>query len=371
MARTPASAKVLLALGLLLAVCALAWLLLGGEAPGSGGTRAVRPPPVGSAAPGAGGSRPADLEPAAPDEPLQRVATSPDAGPEGPAQPPPEPAPERFELRVVVLDDFGLGVADQLVFLGSVEAANEAPLEATSGPLGELAFEGLEAGRYVVVADGRGLPEGLLAGPERELEVPADGPVTLQLLRAGSIEGYVRWPEGTGVQGATVRSGHSWASRQAVTDAAGYYRIEGLPPGDYRVRIADLPVLERPASYPREVALTLNEGDRHVAPDLVLAESSAGVAGRVLDDAGDPIANLPVACFYGPWQPGSDSERDAAGTDLTNEAGEFLIEELAAGPAHVIAGFGRKAYVSEPRPVVLIEGKVVHTADQRLRARGR
>lgn len=121
------------------------------------------------------------------------------------------------------------------------------------------------------------------------------GPIEVELDRGLVVEGRVRDPRGAPADGAEVgiemdRVEHGLhypgaERRVTLTDADGWYRLEGLPPGSGR-----LGAKKGPARTEQEVELSALS--RRF--DLVL-EEVPGVAGRVVDDTGRPVSGAQVS----------------------------------------------------------------------------
>jgi hypothetical protein len=103
---------------------------------------------------------------------------------------------------------------------------------ARTGPDGSFVIEGLEAGRYEVVAEDE------TGAQARELvEAGSSEEVVLRLQSPGAVEGTVVSSDGTPVAGArvvTFAPGRPMEGER-TTDASGSFALENLPPGSYRV----------------------------------------------------------------------------------------------------------------------------------------
>ena len=55
---------------------------------------------------------------------------------------------------------------------------------------------------------------------------------------AGILSGTIKDPKGAVVAGAQISVSNNTTSRNATTDAAGRFKIEGLPPGSYKLSVS-------------------------------------------------------------------------------------------------------------------------------------
>lgn len=149
-----------------------------------------------------------------------------------------------------------------------------------SGERGEFSFEELASGEVEIYARA----DGFLPAEPTSLELAPGAAVTdvrLVVRRGAIVEGRVYDPRGEPLDGARLRAGNA----EAASDAEGRYRLSGLPPGvmglyahhpDYRSRAQEI----------------------HVEPgvnavDIVLEEGWS-LAGRTVDEAGDPVPGTRV-----------------------------------------------------------------------------
>ncbi|MBM4036223.1 MAG: carboxypeptidase regulatory-like domain-containing protein [Planctomycetes bacterium] len=141
-------------------------------------------------------------------------------------------------------------------------------------------------------------PSPLMVSPGQVREVTVFlAPATAKL--AGTVAGADKRP----VAGAAVNvspSQYGWlCSRSATTDRAGRYEISGLAPGSYTVRSVDPPAgtpFIRLFTWKPGGVRTANIGDREMATEDFVFPLGARLAGRVLDEAGKPLAGAQVSC---------------------------------------------------------------------------
>jgi hypothetical protein len=149
-------------------------------------------------------------------------------------------------------------------------------------------------------------------------------------------------------------------TRTATTDADGRYRFEGLESGEYRVTVqkagfARLDGLDAPE-------LTVTSGERREGFNFTLRRGAV-IAGRVLDEAGEPIVDAQVMVLRKPparLQPlamGSDLRLIPAGQmTQTNDLGEFRVFGLLPHDEYYVRAMPRVDFEqsTEPRPTTLL-----------------
>lgn len=150
--------------------------------------------------------------------------------------------------------------------------------------------------------------------------------VDLRLVPGGTVEGVVKdVATGAVVAGAVVDAQSEplgWLAgrgrvRSATTDATGRFSLTGLPPGVLRLR-ARVDADGRQSREPLQVSLAIGEQ----APDVELwIEAAPYLAGRVVDDAGQPIADAQVTVM-------AASDADSTATDAD---GRFRVLGVEPG----------------------------------------
>jgi hypothetical protein len=119
----------------------------------------------------------------------------------------------------------------------------------------------------------------------------------------------------------------------AVTDAQGKYAISDLRPGTY------LLLAERsgyaPAKY--NTAIQLGPGQKSSGL-LILMTPHSVIAGRVVDDQGDPVIGADVQ-ISGLSYANGRKQMTRAGGGTTNDLGEYRVFGLAAGKYYVSAQY--------------------------------
>jgi protocatechuate 3,4-dioxygenase beta subunit len=124
------------------------------------------------------------------------------------------------------------------------------------------------------------------------------------------------------------------------TDASGRFAMKDLDPGQYRLQVARNGYVagEYGARGPSKTGtvLTLTRGQQ--TKDLVVKLTPHGViAGRVLDEDGDPVASMMVQLLK-PSYSGGKKQLSTAGSGQTNDLGEYRIFGLPPGKYYVTAG---------------------------------
>jgi len=121
----------------------------------------------------------------------------------------------------------------------------------------------------------------------------------------------------------------------ATTGADGAFHIEGIAPGRYRLFAERTGFLELDKHHARSEGrvLTLTAGQE--VKDLQLRlQAAAVVRGRVTDEDGDPLPNAQVAVLRQTFASGR-SRWEQAGSERTNDLGEYRIASLPAGNYYV------------------------------------
>lgn len=132
----------------------------------------------------------------------------------------------------------------------------------------------------------------------------------------------------------TSRNDQKNEQYSASTDAEGKFQIEDLKPGRYSISLEHpgFVQLDVRGSFGAKVTLQSAED----AKNLVLRmQAAAVIAGKVVDDDGDPIPNVSVqASAAGPYPPGLSGTQ---GFSNTNDLGEFRIAGLRPGKYLLLA----------------------------------
>jgi len=176
---------------------------------------------------------------------------------------------------------------------------------------GRFTVEDEEPGRVTLEASAPGYQPGRLA----DIEIPRGQDRTgleLRLQPGGILQGRVIAPDGRPAIGARVRAvaeepeGGRFGPGGIQSDGAGYFRLDGLPPGPLSIEATH-------DDHPRTVR------DVEIRPGIntveLQFEGGLDVAGRVVDEAGGavPAARVRLAPSRRPWG-GSEALAGADGT---------------------------------------------------------
>jgi uncharacterized protein (DUF2141 family) len=112
----------------------------------------------------------------------------------------------------------------------------------------------------------------------------------------------------------------------ADTDAEGSFQFSGLPPGAYKLSASRAGFLDRSARRPISLA-----PDAKVTGAAVRLPPQAVIAGRILDEEGDPVAHAQVAIFKQVYRSGSRQWERLNLGNLTTDTGEYRFANLTAG----------------------------------------
>ena len=271
-------------------------------------------------------------QPAAPSEPAPGGRTprwSLDVDPEGPLV---------LEGQVLGPDGKGVGGAD--VWLGSVP-----PRTAKSEDDGTFSFDKLVGRSYRL-----GARSGKLVGELTYKLTDKGDPVVIRIAEGARVKVTVVDDEKQPIAGAEVKAGEQELS--ARTDAKGEAVLEPIHPGW-------IPVQAAAAGYaPNSSFTTVGSAGAQGQLTIVLRKGQS-VSGRVIDEAGKPVAKARVFPVSAGW--GADETDDP---QITDDKGQFTIPALAAGN-HVLSAIdGVHAPARSPqfavsdRPVTGIEIKM-------------
>jgi Carboxypeptidase regulatory-like domain len=123
----------------------------------------------------------------------------------------------------------------------------------------------------------------------------------------------------------------------AVTAADGTFHIEGITPGRYHLFAERTGFLEVEKNHARADGrvLTLAAG-QETKDILIRLQAAAVVEGRVTDEDGDPLPNADVSVLKQTYVAGR-TRWEPAGTERTNDLGEYRVAGLAAGSYYISA----------------------------------
>ncbi len=223
------------------------------------------------------------------------------------------------------------------------------------------------------------LDESGIAGAFVEVEEGEAAAATLTLFTTSSLGGSVTGPGGLPMGGATVRAqgiapGMAGLSHDAVTNELGEFEIDGLLPFVYGVSLVDAgtdadDISELPRA-PRQL-FDLKYGP-YLGVHLSLGSGQVTLAGTVVDERGEPFADVGVRAYYVEDEahgvvldfPRVYSWSDHAFSARTDAKGGFRVEgvrgvpiRIQVGAAEAANGAGRRAkFVPDPVDVKLGAG---------------
>jgi protocatechuate 3,4-dioxygenase beta subunit len=214
---------------------------------------------------------------------------------------------------------------------------------------GSFVIEGLQAGRYTLVARIRG------GGEARRSEVAIGDDVELVVQGTGTITGSAHYAREGGVPDMlvveAVRSDAEVRRREAFLRSEGRWSITGLPPGDYAIRIH--------ASAGSGVAEGRVDPDRDTDVGDVMLDDRTSLSGRVvrLEDS-TPLAGFRVVATALDAQMRSRYVREDA-RNISDAQGRFVVADPPTGRVtlHVIPEN------LDARPPDLTEAHVTVTVD--------
>jgi hypothetical protein len=181
-------------------------------------------------------------------------------------------------------------------------------------------------------------PQRMPARPLRPGETPPKGTAVLkgQVLTAGS---------GTPVRRAQVRASSMEGRGGGVTntDAEGRYEIKELPAGRYSIMATKGGLV--PGQYGQRrpgdpgTPIDLSDGQTADKVNFVLSRGSV-IAGRVVDDGGEPVSGTQVAAMRYQFMSGTRRLMQGGGegsSDRTDDQGNFRLFGLPPGDYYVTA----------------------------------
>ncbi len=234
----------------------------------------------------------------------------------------------RLEGQVVAEDKSGVAHA-------TVAIDANPPIVVQTDEHGSFVVEGLIRRDYRIEAT-----EGdRYGGPIRLRLADTTEPVTITIKRGGTVEVQVSDGStgGKRVAGAEVelRSTLTWTAK---TDADGVARIKGVGP-------TWAPLAVRATGYAPAALMVHTSGDADTVDKFAMTVSrGALVAGRVVDDAGKPVAGARVVPTSASEPlPVVDPRRDGV---VSGPKGEFEIPVVAAGTWRLTASHGASAPVT-------------------------
>lgn len=226
-----------------------------------------------------------------------------------------------------LLTEGGATAADTLRLEGQVVDRRKRPIGGASVTLGGdrtvlteadggFAFDGLFEGAYSVIAEaGDAYAESI----EVRLDATSD-PLELELTRGPSLRVRVVDLDGAPIAGARVRT----STRDTRTDADGNAQLRAV---DYD---SESFTVTAAAFAPATVRVDTGDDPTATIEQEVVLRAGTQLAGIVLDESGQPVANASVDLLEG--GDGNRSERVSS-----DEHGEFTFEGIARGDYFITA----------------------------------
>lgn len=138
----------------------------------------------------------------------------------------------------------------------------------------------------------------------------------------------------------------------ATTDAAGHFSIDHIPPGRYDLVVdrTDYLASHYGQDQPDKPGATLSLAPGQKMTDLLFRLNRMGIiTGRVQDEDGDPVREANVTVMYHTTVRGKPKIEDA-GSDKTNDLGEYRIVDLAPGNYSILASPPNDSWRESPQP---------------------
>jgi len=137
----------------------------------------------------------------------------------------------------------------------------------------------------------------------------------------------------------------------AVTDKNGVYEVYGVAPGRYNVQIdpgsgmrVRFPMPFGPTVLPQGDSVTLVlRSNGSTGADFVVSSDST-ISGKVLDPAGEPLANICVDLVPANGPPSHPFKID----DCTTQDGRYILKQVPPGDYIIVVNRGKKPNASEP-----------------------
>jgi protocatechuate 3,4-dioxygenase beta subunit len=237
--------------------------------------------------------------------------------------------------RLEVVDTKGRAVTKASVWVSPVADGGSTRNVERAEADGTFLVTGLKPGRYQFSVQAQ---TGGYASQEITVTLGREERVRIELPLAGIIEGVVEDEAHRPIANVRVVAiGSGYKAARSLDD--GTFTLQGLPSGEYEVRLADrAPRLgtDEPDDSP-SVKVTVNAPDR-AKITLTVKGRNATIEGRVLDGAGHPVTDAFID--YAPAAGGSGVPRYGGGSRapiVTDTEGHFTIEGLADGEYNVRA----------------------------------
>lgn len=146
---------------------------------------------------------------------------------------------------------------------------------------------------------------------------------------------------GSPVRRAQIRvSGQEIMPKTAMTDAEGRYEFRDLPGGRFTLSAtkSGFVTMQYGQTRPFESGKTIEIVDTQVLEkaDIMMPRGSV-IAGRILDEFGDPVADAMVSAMRSSWAGGRRRLLSSGRTAQTNDLGQYRIYGLPPGDYYISA----------------------------------
>ena len=173
---------------------------------------------------------------------------------------------------------------------------------------------------------------------------PMQLPPAAQQMKTGTarVKGRIVTADGGApVRRAQVRiSGPEIMAKTAMTDSEGRYEFGELPAGRYTISAtkSGFVTINYGQTRPNEAGKPIELRDAQVIEraDITMPKGSA-IAGRIVDEFGEPIADVSVSALRSTWSNGKRRLQPAGRSATTNDLGQYRIYGLSPGEYYVSA----------------------------------
>ena len=171
---------------------------------------------------------------------------------------------------------------------------------------------------------------------------PAQAPASEKGPTPASLEGkIVKEPAGEPLKKAIIEligeNQDEGGNYTATSDQDGHFKIAGIHPGRYRLFVERTGYIEVDEKRRRSDGVVLSfEAGQELKDQSLHMLAAAIIAGRVMDEDGDPMANVDVTVLRRKFSSGH-FKFEPTGSSQTNDLGEYRIGGLMAGKYYISA----------------------------------
>ena len=214
----------------------------------------------------------------------------------------------------VVVTDSGVPVADASVMAQSAADSTFGMRSTRTDGNGGFEFEGLTPGRYTFTGSKNGYADGRL----RDFDITAGAPARIVITSGGILYGHVTGLTPDELQRAIVRASAASGNASAPVDAAGSFRMEGVPVGTVRVSAMTEGGFAGGKSSPVQ-SVQIDAGTQ--AEVNIAFKSDTVIRGRVTRN-GKPVDGAMVAFFP------KDARAQTSSRTTASSNGEYEVNGL-------------------------------------------